>query len=231
MTEPTEPNEKGGNTSKDSEYLNRIKGATTDLEHPRHKGVKMQAHHAISAQGMALSGLAIKLKKFGYDINLTPNLVFIPYSLQGACLLGVQPHRGDHTAPLDHDDYNDDEHLPSYHEAVSLMLIEADRKIGVACLGEGVNKKAAAQRILDELSAIIVDFIQNSPEQARLTRLYKHFVPGNRTGCGGVDAVGDHRGSIACPVDRNHTGKQGKGQIKEAISYSCDGHYKLKPGN
>jgi hypothetical protein len=78
-----------GNSAKDTQYLKRItEHIATDKTHPRHQGVKMQAHHIISGEGIKRSGLGKKLKEFGYNINLLPNLVFIPCTLQGACYLG-----------------------------------------------------------------------------------------------------------------------------------------------
>ena len=112
-----------GNSAKDSKYLKRIKDAIEgDKAHPRHNGVKMQAHHAISAEGMKLSGLGKKIEKFGYDINLLSNLVFIPCTLQGACYLGVQPHRGNHTAVISQDDYDDDLEPKNYHKLISSRI-------------------------------------------------------------------------------------------------------------
>ena len=96
-----------GNTSKNSAYLRRIKAAIEhDKSHPRHNGVLMQAHHIISAEGMKRSRMDKKIEKFGYDINELPNLSFIPCTLQGACYLGVQPHRGNHTAMVDQEDWH-----------------------------------------------------------------------------------------------------------------------------
>ena len=114
-----------GNTSKNSAYLRNIKNAIEDdKSHPRHNGVLMQAHHIISAKGMSLSNLAKKIEKFGYDINELPNLSFIPCTLQGACHLGVQPHRGNHTARVDQDDYDDDLEVRDYHKMVAKKIKE-----------------------------------------------------------------------------------------------------------
>ena len=113
-----------GMTTKDgSAYRKRIERATADEpKHPRHHGVAMQAHHVISATAMHASGLADKIKKFGYNINELENLALLPCTLQGACYLGVQPHRGNHTAPADPYTYKNDQQPVDYHKMVTLRI-------------------------------------------------------------------------------------------------------------
>lgn len=50
-----------GNSAKDSQYLKRIKDAISgEKNHPKNNGIKMQAHHIISGEGMKRSGLGKK---------------------------------------------------------------------------------------------------------------------------------------------------------------------------
>ena len=101
-----------GTIAKSKTYLTTMKvRIAPDALHPRHRGVKMQAHHILSGEGAKLSQMGRKLVGFGYDINTPKNLAFLPCTLQGACYLGIQPHRGNHTAPsdgADEDDADDD---------------------------------------------------------------------------------------------------------------------------
>ena len=222
-----------GNSSKDSKYLKRIKDAIEgDKEHPRHHGVKMQAHHLISGEGMKRSGMGKEIEKFGYDINLLPNLVFIPCTLQGACHLGVQPHRGNHSALIDQDNYDDDKEPDTYHELIGRRVRELELPLDKECPGDKKTKSEVVKRELDLLSKKIADFIQKNPNEAPLTAIAKQFSIKSQVGCGGVDSVTVHKmgAMLRCPVERNHCLKQGPGQKNEDIAYSSNGKYKLTPG-
>lgn len=220
-----------GNCSKDSHYLNRIKKAIEDEKgHPRHHGVLMQAHHLISGEGMKLSGLGHKIEEFGYDINLLPNLAFIPCTLQGACYLGVQPHRGNHTAHIDQDDYDDDREPINYHKMVVELLKRLDLPIRNECLGSDARKEEVVREKLNKLSKDILNRIQNSPGSAPLTNIAKHFSINSHIGCGGVDSVTLHIGLTPCSVERFHKNKQSMGQKSENITYVNDGKFKLQTG-
>lgn len=237
MTMPSLRTLRAGNISKDSEYLERIKDATSILKHPshpRHHGIKMQAHHAISVKALSLTDLGPKFKKMDYNINLLPNLVFLPCTLQGACHLGIQPHRGDHTAPADHESYDDDEHPRGYHDIVAKELRRVDEDIDIECAGEKINAKETTQKHLNGLSALIIKRIQNLPTKYPLTSVAQHYTQGNPVGCGGFDAVGllkDMSAPAPCAVKRSHMKKQKKGQCVEEIKYPAVGIYELKPGN
>jgi len=225
-----------GRTTKDSAYLDRITRAIADdSKHPRHKGVAMQAHHVISATAMHISGLSEKIRKFGYDINLLENLVFLPSTLQGACHLGVQPHRGNHTAPIERDDYEDDDHPRSYHDMVSDAIKRLNLGLTKECPGYmgGPMELAARHKVkaeLDELSAKLLRLIRNLPREAPLTKVSAHFQPGNRIGCAGTDSTTRHNVADTCTVDRNHHKNQGPDQRRENINFESDGKYKLKMG-
>lgn len=199
-----------------------------DLCHPRHHGIKVQAHHILSGDGVKLSGLGPKLESHGYDINDPPNLAFIPCTLQGACHMGIQPHRGDHTAQADpENDYDDDDEPDSYHKfvakRVSALLPHMDEK-------SLYDKPSLCDR-LDEVSRDLPSPIQYKPTRAPLTTIADAFSPNSPIGCAGLDNITDkHTGK--CPVGRNHLGRQGSSppQRQENIKYKLDGHYKLEPG-
>ena len=191
--------------------------------HPKHKGVKMQAHHVISAKGIKISGLGKKLVGAGYNINTLNNLVFIPSTLQGACHLGVQPHRSDHTA-LSTTEKDHDNHLLSYHKIVAKRIRELKRKLARACQGDNPRKSNAIIRKMGKIGLEILDGIQNTPASVPLTKVAAHFMPGKHGGCGGKDSIKSlRRFSNAaypkCPVGRDHFHNQGPGQAEEDIAY------------
>jgi len=220
-----------GNTSKNSAYLRNIKNAIEhDKSHPRHNGVLMQAHHIISAEGMKLSGLAKKIEKFGYDINELPNLSFIPCTLQGACHLGVQPHRGNHTALVDQDDYDDDLEPLNYHKMITKKIQDLNLPLDKDCPGTDTHKRKKVISQLNALSENILGLIQKNPGRAPLTDIARHFSPSNLVGCGSVDSVRLNKGLSQCSVERNHLNRQAASQKIENITYKSDGKYTLKLG-
>lgn len=226
-----------GKCSKDSQYLKRIKRAIEgDANHPRNNGVLMQAHHIISATGMKLSGMADKIEDYGYDINLLPNLAFIPCTLQGACYLGVQPHRGNHDAAIDQDDYEDDMEPKIYHDMVRRQIQALDLPLSKDCPGDDASKVEKVKDELNRLSRKVLNLIQSKPQAAPLTKVALHFDK-NGVGCGGVDSVTKHQVTTTCPVDRRHlydpsvpNKSQGSGQKVEKILFKNAGSFSLKVG-
>lgn len=223
---------KPGRVSKDSTYLKRIKAAIAlNPGHPRHHGVQMQAHHVISAEGMKISGMGKKIARFGYDINNLENLVFIPCTLQGACYLGVQPHRGNHTAKIASQDvYDDDSEPPNYHRMVADRIQGLSLPLSKECPGDSQAKAKEICEKLNDLSKTITGVIQRKPASAPLTEIAKSFTKGNLVGCGGVDSVPKHDGTRHCAVERNHLKRQGPGQTKENIQYIRTTPFKLQVG-
>jgi hypothetical protein len=225
-----------GRTTKDSNYLQRIKAATMSTKHPRNNGVAMQAHHVISATGMHKSGLAEKIRVFGYNINTLDNLVFIPCTLQGACHLGVQPHRGNHNSPAENEDnYANDQQPFDYHDLVQNRI--KDLKMGLTkdCPGfmGGAQESAARHKVrteLDNAGKQILAMIQKRPRAAPLTAVAAHFQPGSLIGCAGVDVIRQHSAVRQCAVGRHHHGNQGPGQKAEGIKFDSNGNYKLEMG-
>lgn len=233
---------KTGNVSKSSTYLAVLKTRVElDRGHPLHHGIKMQAHHIISADGVQKSSLGPKLIKLGYDINALKNLIFLPSTLQGACHLGVQPHRGNHSAISDPsptakstgrddgDAYDDDDHPVGYHKLIARRLLDLSPSLDRECQGKS-NVGNFAQEKLDELSKDIALLIYGHPSRARLTGIADSFVLGHSTGCAGVDSVPKHSTSTKCPVSRNHHAKQGPSQNAENIRFGANERYMPRPG-
>lgn len=226
-----------GNSAKDSGYLKRIKDATEhDKEHPRHHGIRMQAHHLISGEGMKRSAMGRQVAKSGYNINLLPNLTFIPSTLQGACYLGVQPHRGNHDVLLDEDDYVDDMEPYKYHEMVSRRLQGVKSFVLKHCAGKNPEDGKKVIALLNFISEKILASIQDSPIEAPLTRIALRFGKSG-VGCGGTDSVTSHTRHKNCPVGRNHffdeknpENSQGTGQKCEKISYRARENFRLRIG-
>ncbi|WP_165390924.1 AHH domain-containing protein [Pseudoduganella lutea] len=199
--------------------------------HPRNQQLKMQAHHLISEKGARLSNLGDRMADFGYNINAIKNLVFIPSTLQGACLLQVQPHRGDHTAvdPVD----NDEEKPAAYHVMVAMKIQRDMPGIERKCGIPGTDVKELICKAMDDLSEEIADLIQNDPREAKLSEVWANYDPESKAGCRGVDSISVKKKDLLdeCPVHRNHTKNQGEGQQKENIHYVLRTPYILKPGS
>ncbi|RQP24214.1 AHH domain-containing protein [Piscinibacter terrae] len=226
-----------GTITKTTTYLSTLKTRIApDVRHPRHHGVKMQAHHILSAEGAKLSQLGRKLVGFGYDINVAKNLAFLPCTLQGACYLGIQPHRGNHTALSDgeaQDEFDDDDaHPRDYHALVARAIKRLEVKIDKKCTGrDGDKDKDAVMSIMNDLSQEILMLIYGKPNRARLTKVADSFLLGNTIGCSGADSVGSHSASRPCPVHRNHYQRQRVGQTVENITFELkDGRYVPRPG-
>ena len=228
-------------------YLKAIqRNIARDASHPKHHGIKMQAHHLLSQEGIEISELGSKIVRFGYEIDDLENLTVLPCTLQGACHLGVQPHRGDHAsmsariAPrrfpgrlsssenIDEENYDDDDHPYSYHRMVARNLKTLVARLEKKCSGRP-NTSHDFIEALHGLSQSILMTIYGRPSEARLTSIADHFRLGNKVGCGGVDNVGVHSAEAPCPTGRSHLGKQGPRQKPEAIRYSSTPPYIPRP--
>jgi hypothetical protein len=209
-----------------SQYLTTIQNNTTKLlkpNHPRHKGVTMQAHHILSKDGVKRSGLGDKLEKFGYDINNLKNLAFIPSTLQGACHLGVQPHRGNHSAEFEEDD--ETMHPKTYHQFVEHLLKNNKQFIEGNCS----ENRAEVYKKMNDLSKYVLGCIQN--RTVKLTSVAEHFDPTSATGCAGLDNIPGFK-AANCPMGRNHhKDRPNLKQASEGISFpKSKTPYTLKPG-
>lgn len=195
------------------------------LWHPVNKGVKMQAHHLVSAKGVDIAGLSNKLEHLGYDINVLDNIVLIPSTLQGACHLKCQLHRGNHTTVNEPgDSSNDDEHPVSYHMKVRQYLdgIKDDLKDGDLC----DDNKRKIQRNIDKISVKMLKKINDFA--IPLTDIATHFKSQGNRGCCNKDSVGEARlSSQNCSVERNHEERQASSQRKENITIGAQ-TYRLK---
>lgn len=179
---------------KDSKYRGTIMEAVSnDEDHPVNKGIEMQAHHLISAKGITDSGLSDKLESMGYKINALKNLALIPCTLKGACHLGVQLHRGNHT-------FHDDEHPRSYHKEVIERLIALEQEMDNKC-----RKNKPIQGLLNKESAKILNMIVKF--RLPLTKIFLSFdFDGvhKHVGCSNSDSLPAYDVSSNCVSDRNH---------------------------
>lgn len=212
-------------------YLTTIKKATTQVlnpGHPRHAGIKMQAHHLLSAAGIDAAGLSDELRGWGYDINVVENLSFIPSTLQGACHLVVQLHRGDHDSP-DPDAYDwDGAHPDSYHDVISRLAEDKVRQLRKKydlCKMSPAKVRDKVQKSLDSLSKKVMKKINN--HDLSLTSISSGFAPKSAdfgysgVGCRGEDSVpAASKSQYYCPVNRNHHRQQGPSQTNEDIRFS-----------
>lgn len=208
----------------------------------------MQAHHLLSQEGISVSRDGPKLVQFGYDIDSLENLAFLPCTLQGACHMGIQPHRGDHAVPIargpergfhllgkegkedtSEEIYDDDDHPISYHAMVAREVQDAVKKLEKKCRGTLTISESAVKTFHD-LSQKILMKIYGRPTEARLTRVAGFFVLGNAIGCGGVDNVDKHDGKTPCPCKRNHLSRRhGPGQREEDIAFDNGKPYVPRP--
>ena len=205
-------------------YLTRIKRATKMmLSHPRHHGVKMQAHHAVSAKGVDIAGKSDELRQLGYNINDLKNLVFIPSTLQGACHLETQLHRGDHGTP---DKYGSDDpeamdsdkrHPIDYHVLVK-DLVENVFIVNDLC-------KMNSEQVQKKINKVSKDIVKKINKfRIDLTSISSTFDSG-KPGCMGLDNIPDNNSKLSsirthqCPVHRNHEQNQGQFQKAESIKY------------
>lgn len=179
-------------------YRARIMNAVKhDKNHPVNNGVKMQAHHLVSAKGVQLAGMGNDLKQLGYNINVLENLVLLPSTLDAACHMRVQLHRGDHNDA-------DDEHPLAYHERVKIELAKLEKFMdsckGCSSQAQMDENRKRVQSKLDQKSKVILILIEKF--QVKLSRIGKDFRHGD-IGCAGRENVGDNPlGS--CPHDRDH---------------------------
>lgn len=219
-------------------YLSTLKKAIRlDLTHPKHQGVTMQAHHLLSADAFAIAKVVPYFKGLGYDINAVENLVFIPSTLQGACHLETQLHRGNHGS-IDEEaaDDDDDEHPDSYHVVVAKILLKVTKKLRAdeACQMSAKLRAEKAQKKLDVASRKVMQMINlYQVHLASIASLFSNDVEKFKNagrGCSGVDSVPDANLTTAkCEVSRNHCGQRGKKQRVEKIIYAKQ-TYKLKVG-
>lgn len=211
-------------------YRERVlKAIKADTSHPYHHGVKMQAHHLVSAKGVQNAGVGKKLEALGYDINDLNNIVLIPSTLQGACHLKTQLHRGDHSFALSDDD---NDHPRTYHRAIQKKLTAIERFLDDCGRCNSEAAAAATQRKVqnkvDKISKDVCDLINDFT--LPLTRIYGSFEPESKTGCANVDKAGDHKDGNHCDVERNHFQQQANTQKSESITYRPLNNYKIRVG-
>nr|WP_255533677.1 AHH domain-containing protein [Reinekea sp. G2M2-21] len=212
-----------GKTKRDWRFRKSLLEAVADdPNHPIFNGIIMAAHHLISVEGMAKSGLGSLVEDRGYNINLVENLIFLPYELEGACHLGVQLHRGDHKKK--------DIHGRNYHETVEDALKK--KKLDIKkCDSSPKETLNTLTRTLNGISAMMVKKIAKN--QVCLSDIAETFELDNPKGCGNAKTVGQHRLSDHhCHLNRDHQFKPGRVVMNAKnlpITLSKQ-HYKLKAG-
>jgi len=119
--------------------------------HPLSHGIVMQAHHLISSKGAKNSGFAADLVALNYEINVVDNLVFLPSTLEGACHLHVQVHRGDHKQKL--------QDGKNYHQYVKKRISEIKKDINDCKENDG--KESPIQDDMNAISVKLLNKIAN----------------------------------------------------------------------
>ena len=198
--------------------------------HPIFQGIKMQAHHIISADGVKDIVGKNFLINADYDIDHVKNLAFIPCAFEGACHLGTQLHRGNHTSTIDlykdiEDDYSDDDHPDSYHVTVGRLVSRILKNATKDC----IDKKNEVVDLLGEMEDIadeIIQLINRFSSDAQLTKAYQTFDTEGELksiGCSNATKMDDHNTKQPCRSHRDHAGNV----IKRPKSRSA---YKLELG-
>ncbi len=217
-----------------------LRAVEDDSSHPIHNGIQMQAHHLVSRKALLDSDIERKIEDFNYDINNIDNIALIPCTLQGACHLNVQLHRGNHPSAqlnLDADNGNNDvdgEHPINYHREIKDRINNIKRKInsGAYCEDDKYKKLLKKMNRLSEEIAIDI----NNHDLA-LTNISRNFGSGMRSngqGCCDADYIVDakkHRFNEVCSSEQNHyKNKRAKNQIKEDISLKKRRLYEIQGG-
>lgn len=187
-----------GADQKDTRYRRRLEHNVRNMaDHPIHHGITMQAHHLISQEGIRNSELGDELKHRGYDMNVIENLVFLPSELMGACHLGVQLHRGDHTKVSKFTGR-------SYHNEVKNQILVIETRIST-CKSTPKQTQKYVCNAMDEKSEYMLDLIADF--KMPLTHIDEAFDLDEPLGCGNQHTLADHRAyATTCRHQRNHGG-------------------------
>lgn len=200
------PNVKKNTTYRD-DLIQNIKDKGRYDSHPISNGIKMQAHHVVSAKGVDLSGAEDQMLKIEYDINEVDNITFIPCTFQGACHLNTQLHRSNHTTKEKKSSDMDDEHPRTYHQTVSDYLDAVYEENKNLC---PEKKQKFILNKYKLVSKFIIASINDFEPDTQLTAAYESFdINGNlsKIGCAGKNYMKDHEKSMEvnmCPVGRDH---------------------------
>ncbi|NSY35488.1 hypothetical protein DS891_18280 [Pseudoalteromonas sp. JC28] len=217
-----------GMVDKDKKYRDRlIANIKHKKDHPFHNGIHMAAHHLISKEAVNVAQLGSLLIHRGYNINLVENLVFLPSTLQGACQLRVQLHRGDHTYALPKQE--------AYHDQVAsgINKIKSDLK---KCTPRTQKDTSEIQNILDLESKAILKKVAEF--RVPLSSVFRNFKPSSKIGCSNNNEIDECEEQVTrCNHERKHVGQINYlypyGNIRKVpqeIKYEKS-YYKLKVGN
>ena len=217
-----------GTVDKDKVYRKRlIKKIKNKSSHPFHHGIHMAAHHLISKDGVDTSDLGELLVHKGYNINEMENLVFLPSTLQGACQLRVQLHRGDHTYALPNQE--------AYHDQVASSLDKIKSNLR-KCTPKTQKGNSEIQKKVNQESVKILKRIAEF--RVPLTTIFRNFKPSSKVGCSNHNEVKECEGSLArCRDERSHVGQVNYlnadapiRKVPQTMAYEKS-YYKLKVGN
>ncbi|USD32591.1 MULTISPECIES: AHH domain-containing protein [Vibrio] len=178
--------------------------------HPFCHGIQMDTHHLIS--GKALSDIDKDMQDAlidkGYNINSLSNLVGLPSSYKGACHLGIQVHRTQHT--FGSNQFSETK-ASNYHDEVIDYLLDIAEDIYL-CNGttEVVeSKRDIHDKHMDPISEKLLKRVLNF--SLPLTKISEHFNKENKPyiGCANKGKIGELSKSITpCENKKNdHSGE------------------------
>jgi hypothetical protein len=182
--------------------LNRIP-KKDNPDHPIYNGVTMQAHHLLSKQGIEESGLKEDLEHLGYDIDFYKNIVLLPSTLQGACHLNVQVHRGNHGSTHSEAEDDDDQHKIGYHDKVTDLVEQLEDLIDQGKFCE--VSKIDLIKSMNIRSNIVLSRIKKN--RLALSTAYRNFglYNSNGKGCSNQTSISKvTESSPHCVMDRIH---------------------------
>ncbi|REL26927.1 hypothetical protein DXX93_10335 [Thalassotalea euphylliae] len=217
-----------GTVDKDTKYRDRLQREIMNNDnHPFNNGIHMAAHHLVSKEAVKLAKMRDLLVHKGYNINLVENLVFLPSTLQGACQLRVQLHRGDHTYALP-------DQKP-YHDQVTASIEKIKGQLRKCTLRTQEDSSEVQQRV-DKESVKILKRIAEF--RVPLTSIFRNFKPSSKVGCSNQNEVKECEGSLVrCHHERSHVGQINylnpyaeKRKVSQTMNYTKS-HYQLKVGS
>ncbi|MER2497047.1 AHH domain-containing protein [Vibrio neptunius] len=175
--------------------------------HPFCHGIQMDTHHLIS--GKALNDLGQDIQDAliykGYNVNALNNLVGLPKTYKGACYLGIQLHRTQHT--FKSNEFGEVQ-TSNYHKEVIKFIHSIESEItqcnGTTAIEE--SKRDIHVNHMDQLSRKLLNKILNF--QLPLTKIGHHFNKKSKVyiGCANKEKIGELSGSELQPCNQNHYG-------------------------
>lgn len=189
--------------------VNVYNNGTDEIEgvpHPFCQGIQMDTHHLISEKALKDIGQDIQeaLIYKGYNVNALNNLVGLPKTYKGACYLGIQLHRTQHT-------YKSNEfgevQTSNYHKEVIKFIHSIESEI-TQC--NGTTKIEESEREIhvnhmDEISRKLLNKILKF--QLPLTKIAHHFNKKKSKvyiGCANKEKIGELSKNNLQPCGMDH---------------------------